>query len=240
MARLPRIVVPGLPVHVIQRGNNRQAVFFAEEDFRKYLNELALASDEYECLIHAYVLMTNHIHMLVTPTTETTLSLMMQSIGRKYVRYINGAYRRSGTLWEGRFKSALVESEQYFLTCSRYIELNPVRAGMVKTPDQYKWSSYCANALGKKDIDLTQHDIYMRLGNSDATRQEAYKSLFQNHLEVAAVDVIRESTQQNTIIGDSRFQDEIKELLKRRVSKFTHGGDRKTEEFAAKSSDLTP
>jgi len=239
MARLPRIVVPGLPIHVIQRGNNRQAIFFSEEDFHKYLYELALSSEEYGCFIHAYVLMTNHVHILLTPSTETSLSLTMQSIGRKYVRYINSTYQRSGTLWEGRYKSALVESEQYFLTCSRYIELNPVRAGMVKTPSQYKWSSYASNALGKKENHLTQHELYKRLGKNDLMRQKAYKALFKEYIEIGAVDVIRESTQKNTIIGDSRFQDEIKVMLKRRVIKYTHGGDRKSKEFEATSSVLT-
>lgn len=240
MARLPRIVVPGLPVHVIQRGNNRQATFYSAEDYRKYLDVLTLASDKYECFIHAYVLMTNHVHLLVTPVTDTSLSLMMQAIGRTYVRYINGTYQRSGTLWEGRYKSALVESEQYLLTCSRYIELNPVRAGMVKAPGQYKWSSYHSNALGINDINLTQHEIYKRLGKSNELRQQAYKTLFKNHFDTDALDMIRESTQQSTIIGGSHFQDEIEKMLNRRVSKFAHGGDRKSIEFDAKSSVLTP
>lgn len=240
MARLPRIIVPGIPLHVIQRGNNRQATFFAEEDYRKYLDVLEEASKECECLIHAYVLMTNHIHMLVTPITEKSLSLMMQAIGRKYVRYINGAYQRSGTLWEGRYKSALVESEQYFLTCSRYIELNPVRAGMIETPGQYKWSSYRSNALGNKERNITEHELYKRLGATEELRQHAYKSLFKSHLEDDTLNMIRVSTQKNTIIGSSYFQDEIKDMLKRRVIKHTHGGDRKSPEFDLKSSVLTP
>lgn len=231
MARLPRIIVPGLPLHVIQRGNNRQATFFLEEDYRKYLDALEVASDEYECLVHAYVLMTNHIHLLLTPMTEKSVSLMMQAIGRKYVRYINGAYQRSGTLWEGRYKSALVETEQYLLTCSRYIELNPVRAGMVDAPGQYKWSSYCSNALGTDNNCLTQHEVYMRLGKNDESRQQAYKSLFKNHLDTDALELIRDGTQKDTIIGDSRFQDEIKQVLQRRVRKHRHGGDRKSPEF---------
>jgi len=240
MARLPRIVVPGLPMHVIQRGNNRQAIFFTYEDYCKYLEILALASEEHECSIHAYVLMTNHIHLLVTPVTESSLPLMMQAIGRKYVHYINRTYQRTGTLWEGRYKSALVESEQYLLSCSRYIEMNPVRAGMVDGPGQYQWSSYSSNALGKKDRKLTQHELYQRLGSSDVLRQQSYKALFKNYIDVKTLDMIRESTQQSSIIGDSRFQDEIKIMLKRRVAKFRHGGDRKSSVFDVASSDLTP
>ena len=239
MARLPRIVVPGLPMHVIQRGNNRQAIFFIEEDYRKYLEILASASEEHECSIHAYVLMTNHVHLLVTPVTESSLPLMMQAIGRKYVNYINRTYQRTGTLWEGRYKSALVESEQYLLACSRYIEMNPIRAGMVDGPGQYKWSSYSSNALGKKDHKLTQHELYQRLGSCDVLRQQAYKALFKNYIDVEALDMIRESTQQSSIIGDSRFKDEIKIMLKRRVGKFRHGGDRRSSEFDVDSSALT-
>ena len=239
MARLPRIIVPGLPLHIIQRGNNKQATFFSAEDYHKYLEALKEASEKYECLVHAYVLMTNHIHLLVTPMTKSSVSLMMQAIGRKYVRYVNGTYQRSGTLWEGRYRSALVESEQYLLTCSRYIELNPVRAGMVKAPGQYKWSSYASNALGLNNSNLTQHEVYTRLGVSDALRQKAYKALFNNHLDAAALDMIRDSTQKNTIMGDSRFQDEIMKVLQRRVRKHPHGGDRKSCEFDLVSSVLT-
>ena len=240
MARLPRIIVPGLPMHVIQRGNNKQATFFTDHDYRKFLDVLDVASKEHDCLVHAYVLMTNHIHLLLTPMSENSISLMMQAIGRKYVRYINGTYQRSGTLWEGRYKSALVETEQYLLTCSRYIELNPVRAGMVDGPGQYKWSSYGYNALGINNNGLTQHDIYMRLGKTDALRQSAYKALFSHHLDADALDLIRANTKKNTIVGNSRFQDEIQQVLKCRVKKLEHGGDRKSSEFDSNSSVLTP
>ena len=233
MARLPRIIVPGIPLHIIQRGNNRQATFFSEEDYHRYLDVLKTASEEYACSIHAYVLMTNHIHLLVTPETEDSVSLMMQAIGRKYVRYINGTYQRSDTLWEGRFKSALVEIEQYFLTCSRYIELNPVRAGIVDFPEEYKWSSYCSNALGVINPYLTKHDVYLRLSESDLLRQKAYKALFRSHIDAHSLEVIRNSTQKNTVMGGSRFEEEIERVLKCRVKRFEHGGDRKSSEFTA-------
>ena len=141
MARRPRHVIPGQAIHLIQRGNNRQAVFFANADYRLYHEVLEDAALRYGCAIHAYVFMTNHVHLLLTPSTHDGPSRVMQSVGRRYVRHVNTSYRRTGTLWEGRFKSAIVDSERYLLTCSRYIEANPVRAGMVDSPERYPWSS---------------------------------------------------------------------------------------------------
>jgi len=240
MARLPRIVIPGYPLHVIQRGNDRRPVFFAEEDYRKYLETLRQVAEETGCHIHAYVLMTNHVHLLVTPSGQENLSLMMQSLGRQYVSYINRLYQRSGTLWEGRFKSALIDSEQYLLACSRYIELNPVRAGMVKGPGEYQWSSYRANGLGRKDNVISPHRLYQSLGSTTSQRQKRYRELFRVHLDADVLQLIREGTQQNTIIGNGRFQEEIQAMLKRRVMKYNHGSDRKRESFRQISSDLTP
>jgi len=224
-------VIPGYPLHVIQRGNNRQAVFYAEEDYLKYLETLRQSAEATDCHIHAYVLMTNHVHLLVTPAGKENLSIMMQSLGRHYVSYINRLYRRSGTLWEGRFKSALIDSERYLLTCSRYIELNPVRAEMVKGPGEYRWSSYRANGLGRNDDLVKPHSLYEQLGNTKESRQKAYRGLFRSHIGADTLQLIRENTQQNTIIGDSRFQEEIQVMLKRRVMKQRHGGDRKSEQF---------
>ncbi len=240
MARLPRIVMPGYPLHVIQRGNNRQAVFYAEEDYLKYLETLRLSAEATNCYIHAYVLMTNHVHLLVTPAGKESLSLMMQSLGRQYVSYINRLYRRCGTLWEGRFKSALIDSERYLLSCSRYIELNPIRAEMVKGPGEYRWSSYWANGLGRKDDLVKPHPLYEGLGNTKETRQKAYRDLFRSHIDADTLQLIRENTQKNTIIGDSRFQEEIQAMLERRVMKHGHGGDRKSQGFRESSSVLTP
>ena len=134
MPRMPRVVVPGLPLHVIQRGNNRQAIFFTDQDYTRFHTDLRTASERFDCVINAYVYMTNHVHLLVTPSARRGISRMMQSVGRRYVRYINDAYNRSGTLWEGPFKSALVDSDRYLLVCSRYIEMNPVRARMTDLP----------------------------------------------------------------------------------------------------------
>jgi putative transposase len=142
MARLTRICLPEVPRHIIQRGNNRQACFGSEEDFAAYAHWLGEYSHRFHVAIHAWVFMTNHVHLLVTPNTEDGVSRLMHTLGRKYVRHFNFTYRRSGTLWEGRFKSCVVEAESYLLTCQRYIELNPVRTGMVDEPGQYKWSSF--------------------------------------------------------------------------------------------------
>lgn len=237
MARLPRIIIPGQPQHVIQRGNNRQAIFFAEMDYLKYLDVLRCSAAAQKCHIHAYVLMTNHVHLLLTPDREDSLSLMMQAVGRQYVRYMNKQYRRSGTLWEGRFKSALIDSGRYFLTCSRYIELNPVRANMVKAPGDYRWSSYRVNAHGLKNSWIMPHKLYIALGETGEDRQSSYRALFQAHVDAESLQLIRESTRQNTIIGDGRFQDEIQAMLKRRVFKHGHGGDRKSEQFKLNSDN---
>lgn len=148
MTRLPRICLPRIPQHVIQRGNNRQACFGSEEDFAAYAHWLDEYARKFRVAIHAWVFMSNHVHLLLTPETENGVSRLMQALGRHYVRYFNYTYRRSGTLWEGRFKSCVVEAESYLLTCQRYVELNPVRAGMVEAPGDYTWSSFRANGLG--------------------------------------------------------------------------------------------
>lgn len=231
MARMPRLVVPGQALHIIQRGNNRQAVFNADEDYRFYLDALEQAANCYRCAIHAYVLMTNHVHLLLTPSTTEGPSKLMQSVGRRYVRYINNLYQRTGTLWEGRYKSALIDSNRYFLTCSRYIELNPVRAVMVEQPDKYSWSSYHFNGSGQANGLLTPHQLYESLGSTPESRQNAYRALFVSNIEENDLRVVRQGTEREGVIGDQRFRSEIETILQRRVRKFTHGGDRKSEKF---------
>lgn len=155
MPRRARLAVPGIPWHIIQRGNNRSPCFYADEDYRRYLDTLAEQAVKYDCAIHAYVLMTNHVHLLLTPQQEDSAALLMKHLGQRYVQYINRTYRRSGTLWEGRFKSCLAQEERYVLTCYRYIELNPVRANMVARPEDYRWSSYHTNGIGQPDPLIT-------------------------------------------------------------------------------------
>lgn len=231
MPRLPRTVLPGQPLHVIQRGNNRSVIFFADEDYRRYREDLKAASEKWGCAIHAYVFMTNHVHLLLTPEAEHSASKLMQSLGRRYVRYVNDVYRRSGTLWEGRYKSSMVDSESYLLVCSRYIELNPVRAGMVESPGDYPWSSYVANAGTQSDHLLQPHDCYSALGQTHEQRAARYRALFSGYIDDHELDTIREAVNKGWVLGHDRFRDQIEEALQRRVRPYHHGGDRRSDEF---------
>lgn len=213
MPRKPRFFLPGYPAHVIQRGNNRQAIFFEEADYFYYLSLLREARDRYECAIHAYVLMTNHTHLLVTPEDKTSISRMMQYVGRHYVPYINKKYSRTGTLWEGRFRASVVDSAAYLLACYRYIELNPVRAEMVSKPGEYRWSSYHHNGLGSDDRLIGVHREYTRLGESTEIRARNYRALFEHAITDIDVTRIRKHTQSGTPLGNSRFRDVIEKML---------------------------
>lgn len=215
MARKPRCNIVGVPQHVIQRGNNREACFYSEEDYRFYLECLEESAKKFNCLIHAFVLMTNHVHILVTPQQEYAISQMMQSLGRKYVRYINSVYKRSGTLWEGRFKSSLVDTQNYFLICMRYIELNPVRAGMTEVPGEYKWSSYQTNGYGKEDSCLTNHPVYLDLGDAKELRLHAYRALFSNALGYEQLHEIREALNQEMVLGKRFFKEQVEMMTQR-------------------------
>lgn len=227
MARLPRYVLPGQPQHVIQRGNNRSVTFFAEEDYSFYRECLKEACDKHGCAVHAYVLMTNHVHLLLTPDNPSSIAKTMQSVGRRYVQYVNYTYRRTGTLWEGRYKATLIDSEQYLLTCSRYIELNPVRAGIVAHPGDYPWSSYRAHAQGQSDTLIQNHPLYLALGRTDSTRQESYRALFKAQLDSATVNLIREATNKAWALGSDRFREEIEAALQRRTRPLPRGGIRR-------------
>jgi len=214
MARQPRLDLPGIAQHVIQRGNDRQVCFVAEDDYLRYLRDLEDAARRFDCALHAYVLMTNHVHLLVTPSASGGVSRMMQALGRRYVGYFNRRYDRTGTLWEGRFKAGLVDSERYVLTCYRYIELNPVRAGMVPAPGRYRWSTFRCNALGEPDDIVTPHPSYLALGTG-AARRSNYRALFTEAIESADIDAIRLHTQQQRALGSSRFQAQIEALTGR-------------------------
>jgi len=217
MPRRPRIQLADLPRHVIARGNNRQATFITGEDYAFYRECLLDARAKYGCDLHAYVLMTNHVHLLVTPRKAAALSLLMQSVGRRYVQYVNYTYKRSGTLWEGRHKASLVATDDYLLRCQRYIELNPVRASMVAHPADYPWSSYRHHAEGKLDPLVRSHGNYVALGTSLVERQAAYRELFRYQLEPGEIDEIRAAANQDLVLGGERFKAEIEVLLKRRV-----------------------
>lgn len=231
MARLPRFDLTGQPQHVIQRGNNREAVFCANADYQFYLEKLKAAADKHQCDIHAYVLMTNHVHLLLTPQTTGGIGKTLQMLGRYYVQYFNYSYQRTGTLWEGRYKATLIDTETYFLSCMRYIELNPARAGMVNHSADYPWSSYAYNALGKSNSMLMPHREYRRLGKTPGERQSAYRQLFRARLAEKTVDEIRQATNKAWVLGNDRFKAKIERQLERRVGPSEKGGDRKSEQY---------
>ena len=223
MARLGRYFVEGLALHVIQRGNDRQAIFYAERDYVLYRNWLAEQAETFGAKIHAWVLMTNHVHLLVTPGSPESLPRLMQSLGRRYVGHVNRAYRRTGTLWEGRYRAAPVESGAHLLACYRYIELNPVRAQMVAAPGDYPWSSHRANADGTADPLVTPHPLYLSLGIDGEARQTTYRALFAEALTASQLEAMRRATNGGWAIGSDHFQAQIEALAARRASPRSKG-----------------
>lgn len=208
MPRRARMYVAGLPYHVVQRGNNREACFVEPENYQFYLELWQQMTGRYGVAVHAYCLMTNHVHFLVTPQRKESISDTMKVVGSRYAQYINLRYQRTGTLWEGRHRASLVQSERYLLCCYRYIELNPVRAGMVERPEEYQWSSYGVNAWGDAGW-LQPHEEYSRLGDTVAQRCHAYRELFRQQLSEQDFHIIRKAAHYCQPVGDDRFRQEI-------------------------------
>ena len=227
MPRPLRIDIPGIPQHVVQRGNDRQPCFFDDADYLCYHTELREIARREGCFVHAYVLMTNHVHLLLTPSQAGAVGRTMQALGRRYVRYINATYGRTGTLWEGRYKASLVGDGDYLMRCQRYIELNPVRAGMTDDPAHYRWSSYRSNGLGQADALLTPHDLYLALDGDAANRQAVYRFLFRSELDREAVADIRLALEQGQPLGKGRFLDQIERMIGRRCEVRPRGRPRK-------------
>jgi putative transposase len=219
MPRRLRLRLAGFPFHVIQRGNNRAPCFRRHGDCERYLEYLRESSLRHAVAVHAYVLMTNHVHLLMTPTTEDGVERAMKGIGQCYAQYFNRRYERTGTVWEGRFRSCLVDTEGYLLTCHRYIECNPVRAGLVRTPQDYPWSSHGANALGDPNPVVTPHSCVADLGASAAERQSAYRELFRDELTAGTVDEIRSCTNGGFALGSAAFRSEMAARLGRRMER---------------------
>jgi putative transposase len=217
MPRRARLRIAGTPLHIIQRGNNRCACFFTGHDYGCYLHHLEELAVRYPCSIHAYVLMTNHVHLLLTPRRPDGASLLMKHLGQRYVQYVNRVYERSGTLWEGRFRSSIVQAETYLLRCQRYIELNPVRAGMVDAPGAYPWSSFGVNALGHRGELITPHPLFLALGPDDVNRRAAYLELLRRELEPMELEEIRTSANAGYALGNERFRKDMAVALGRRV-----------------------
>ncbi len=223
MPRRIRICPAGLPVHVVQRGNNRQVCFASDADFRAYANWLRQAAQKYHVAVHAWVFMTNHVHLLLTPTTTGGVSRCMQHLGRNYVRYFNYRHERTGTLFEGRFKSNLVQTQSYFLMCQRYIELNPVRAGMFSDPANYTWSSYRAHAFGQSARMWQPHPEYLALGSNDHRRWQCYRAMFADELGADVVTEIRRTLNTGLVLGNERFRKEIEKLTGQRQHHLKRG-----------------
>jgi len=211
MARPPRHDIADIPQHVVQRGNNRLPCFLDDDDRQRYLQFLRRSLPRFGCRLHAYVLMSNHTHLLLTPDEPGAISRLMHAFGRNYATYFNDRHGRTGTLWEGRYKACLVDSDRYFLACSRYIELNPVRAWMVAHPIDYPWSSHGANADGCADTLLTPHSEYLALGPDASTRAANYRALFDEALPDQLVAEIRSYLHQQKALGTDRFRSWVEE-----------------------------
>ncbi len=216
MARLRRYCPAGIPQHVIQRGNNRTPCFASDQDMGAYAHYLCEAASKFRLAIHGWVFMTNHVHLLLTPAEDHSLSMGMQYLGRHYVRYFNQTYQRTGTLFEGRFKSCIVQQSTYFLVCLRYIELNPVRAGMAEDPADYHWSSYHANGFGRASKLWTPHPLYLGLGDTDSERQARYRNLFESDMGVEFLSDVRQSVNRGLALGSEQFRQEVEALGGRR------------------------
>lgn len=223
MPRKPRLFIPGAAVHVVQRGHSRNPVFFDTCDYHAYLDYLDDAARRHGCKIHAYVLMTNHVHLLMTPECNESVSLVMQSVNRLYVPYINYTYGTSGSIWEGRFKASPINNEEYLLTCMRYIELNPVRAGMVLAPEEYRWSSYGTNAWGDVNDRVTPHVLYLSLGQAAEIRRHEYRSLFNGYLEDQTISNIRRACETGAPLGNDRFRDMVERRFQCKVARDRRG-----------------
>jgi putative transposase len=228
MPRKPRFHLAGTPVHAVQRGHNRSAAFIEDFDYLEYLRILKQAADSGGCEIHAYVLMTNHVHLLMTPAHADSVGRLFQNLGRHYVRYFNALYQRSGSLWEGRHKCHVIEAPAYLLACMRYIEMNPVRASMVEHPAAYRWSSYAANAMGVSNAILTAHGEYKALGGIPDDRQAAYRTLFEQTPDTDATEQLRSSLQTGTPLGNDKFKTQIETVLGLKVG-FSRRGRPKSD-----------
>jgi putative transposase len=209
MPRRTRVHIDGLPLHIVQRGHNRSPCFFDDQDRLAYLGWLREALKREHCRLHAYVLMTNHVHRLLTPEQAARVPKVLIAVGRRYVHYINHAYGRRGTQWHGRYPSSPVQAETHLLRCQRDTELNPVRAGLVSDPAEYRWSSYRANGLGQVDTLLTPHPLYRVLGTDDESRRASYRDLFRSALDAGSLTELRMALNQDQPIGNNRFYQEI-------------------------------
>ncbi len=223
MARLPRLTLPDYPHHIIQRGNNRQAIFNTSADYLYFLELLHENARKFGISIHAYVLMGNHLHLLATPQTDTGLPQMMQAVGRSYVRYFNDLQGRTGTLWEGRYRSTLIQADQYLLTCMAYIDLNPVRAGMVPDPKDYPWSSHGHYVGLRSDKLITPHPLFWSLANTPFGREAAYAEMVQAGISPDSQAAMTKATLSGWALGEAAFVADLQKQTTRRIQKIQAG-----------------
>ena len=223
MARLPRLVVPNQPHHIIQKGNDSQVIFREVEDYTAFLGWLKDAAKQFRVAIHAYVLMPAHLHLLASPSDDPGLGKMMQWIGRHYVPYFNSKYQRTGTLWQGRYRATVIDSQQYFLLCSRYIESHPVRAGLVSSPEDYPWSSLAHHIGIRPDPLITDHSIYWSLGNTPFDREASYKALIELGVSQKEADVVTQATLKGWPLGSDAFKASLAKQVSRRVTPAKRG-----------------
>lgn len=217
MARLPRLVVPGQPHHIVQRGNNNQNVFLDDADYACFLDWLRQGARHYRVAVHAYVLMPNHLHLLATPADSAGLAQTMQWVGRKYVPYFNQKYGRSGTLWQGRFRTAVIDAEHYLLACSRYIELHPVREQAAASPQEHRWSSHAHHTGLRHDPLVVDHAVYWALGNTPFQREAAYLALLQRPLRQTELVAIDAAVSKGWPLGSDAFKTLLQQRAKRQV-----------------------
>ena len=223
MARLPRLTLAGYPHHVIQRGNNRQSIFSSAGDYTHLLALMLESASRFEVAVHAYVLMGNHFHLLATPLTDTSLPLMMQALGRDYVRYFNRLQSRSGTLWEGRYRSTLIQADRYLLPCMAYIDLNPVRAGLVAEAKDYPWSSHGRYAGLRADRLITPHPLFWALANTPFGREAAYADMVRSGVSASQQAALTTSVLSGWALGNEEFVADLQKKTARRVQKVQAG-----------------
>jgi putative transposase len=228
MPRLNRIILAHAPHHIVQRGHNRQAVFVSDDDYNYYRENLIEFKREFDCRIYAYCLMTNHVHLVIDPgDNPESLSLLMKRVAGRQTRYVNKLEKRTGSLWEGRFKSSIIATREYLPACCRYIELNPLRAGMVTDPAAYRWSSYAAKVQGKRDMVVDSHPSYLSMGENEQERQKTYAEYVLGTVPEYEIKLIREALQRGQLTGSDRFRDEVEKKLGIRVSNKKPGRPKK-------------
>jgi len=227
-------------MHIVHRGNNHGACFFQEADHRRYLARLEECAKRFDCGVHAYVLMTNHVHLLVSPALPTAISWFMKRLAQDHAQYVNRTYRRTGAVWENRYYSSFVDSDSYLLRCYRYIESNPLRAGMVRHPAEYAWSSFRSNALGYPSSALTEHGVYTSLGSTPETRQAAYRALFDIPLAEHELEIIRAATRGGRAVGSIEFLEKLQREVGRCVVPSSRGRRREEEPGAEPGMGTVP